>query len=111
MISSFVSSLRDSTHKQYYVLFVFLCLVLLSMKISRSIHVATNANASSFLWLSDIPLCIYLITHAFVDAHVGHFHFLAVAKSIATNIGIHASFQMSVFLFSRYMPRSGTAGS
>ena len=26
------------------------------------------------------------------------------------NIGVHASFQISVFIFSRYIPRSGIAG-
>ena len=27
------------------------------------------------------------------------------------NIGVHVSFQIRVFVFSRYMPRSGIAGS
>ena len=39
--------------------FVFLCLTSLSMIISRSIRVAADGILSFFLWLSNIPLCIY----------------------------------------------------
>ena len=35
---------------------------LLSMIISRSIHVAANDIISSFLWLSNIPLCVCVCT-------------------------------------------------
>ena len=34
--------------------------VLLSVIISRSIHVAANGIILFFLWLSNIPLCIYV---------------------------------------------------
>ena len=39
-----------------------------------------------------------------VDGHLGCFHVLA-----AMNIGVHISFHIMVF--SRYMPKSGVAGS
>ena len=39
-------------------------LALLSMIISRSIHVAVDALFHSFLWLSNIPLCV--CTHTYV---------------------------------------------
>ena len=47
--------------------------------------------------------------HSSVDGHLGHFHVLAIVNSTAMNTGACVSFQ-SMF-FSRYMPRSGIAGS
>jgi len=41
----------------------------------------------------------------------GCFHVLAIVDSAAMNIGVHVSFQIRVFIFSRYMTRSGIAGS
>ena len=47
--------------------------------------------------------------HSSVDRHLGCFHALAIGNSAAMNIGVHVSFR--VMVFSRYMPRSGIAGS
>ena len=47
--------------------------------------------------------------HSSVDGHLGCFHILAIVNSAAMNIGVHVSFRTMVF--SRYMPRSGIAGS
>ena len=69
----------------------------------------------SFLWLSNIPLYIYIYIHHFffihssADGNLGCFHVLATVNSAAVNIGVHVSFWIMVF--SGYMPSSGIAGS
>ena len=64
----------------------------------------------SFLWLRSIPL--YICTTSSVSGRLGCFHvFLAVVNSAAMNIGVHVSFRISFFIFPRYIPRSGIAGS
>ena len=54
---------------------------------------------------------MYLIffIHSSVDGHLACFHVLTIVNSAAVNIGVHVSFRIMVF--SRYMPRSGIAGS
>ena len=44
-----------------------------------------------------------------VGGHLGCFHVLAIVNTGAMNNGIHVSF--SIFVSSRYMPRSGIAES
>ena len=44
-----------------------------------------------------------------VNGHLNSFHVLAIVNSAAMNIGVHVSFW--IMIFSRYMPRSGIAGS
>ena len=53
---------------------------------------------------------IFLI-HSSVDGHLGCFHISAIINNAAVNFGVHESFWISVFLFFRYIPRSGIAGS
>ena len=47
--------------------------------------------------------------HSSVSGHLGCFHAFAIVNSTAMNIGVHVSFW--TMFFSRYMPRSGIAGS
>ena len=49
------------------------------------------------------------LTHSSVNGHLGCFHVLAIVNSAAVYIGVHVSFW--ILVFSRYMPRSGIAGS
>ena len=66
----------------------------------------------SFLWLNSIRyIYMYHIfsIHSSVDGHLGCFHVLVIINSAAMNTGIHVSFRIMVL--SRYMPRSGIAGS
>jgi len=64
------------------------------MIISSSIHVATN-GIISFLWFSNIPLCVCVcvyVTSLSVNGHLGCFHVLAILYSAVMNIGVYVSF-------------------
>ena len=50
----------DCIYKQYHKIFDFLWLTSLSLILSRSLHVIANGIISLILWLSNIPLCIYI---------------------------------------------------
>ena len=94
------------------MVFVFLCLTSLSMVISRSIHVAANSIISFFLmaeYYSIVYMYHIFFIYSSVNGHLGCFHVLAIVNSTAMNIGVHVSFRTMVF--SRYIPRSGIAGS
>ena len=49
-----------------------------------------------FLWLSNIPLYIYIchifFIHSSVNGHLGCFHVLAIVNSDSVNIVVHVSF-------------------
>ena len=47
--------------------------------------------------------------HSSVDGHLGCSHVLAIVNTAAINIGVYEPFH--TMFFSRYMPRSGIAGS
>ena len=74
----------------------------------------------SFLWMSNVPLYVYKHTHTdtyipFVlypfTGHLGCFCILAIVDNAALNIGVYISFQITVFVFFKYIPRSGNPGS
>ena len=56
-------------------------------------------------------MCYIFLIHSSVDGNLGSFHVLATVNTAAMNIGVHTSFLIRVFIFSKYMPRSGIAGS
>ena len=51
-------------------------------------------------------MCIIFYIHLFVDGPLGCFHVLAIV-----NTGVCVSFQVRLFIFSKFMPRSGIPGS
>ena len=118
----------DSTYMyQYYsICFPLSDLTSVCMTVSRTIHVSTNDSVSFLFmaeWYSFLKFIYFnwrLITsqycwiiffiHSSVDGNLACFHVLAVVNGAAAiNIGVHVSFQIMVF--SKYMPRSGIAGS
>ena len=62
-------------------------------------------------------VCIYTYTYVYVydifliqlsvDGHLGCLSVLAFVNTAAMNIEAHVSFQISVFIFFGYIPRSG----
>ena len=105
----------DSTYKWYQLISVFLWLTLFSIIISQYIYVVADGISlyHSFLWLSNIPLFVYHIffIHSSVHGHLGCFPLLVTITSAAVNVGVHVSFQIRVFIFSRYIHKRGIVGS
>ena len=52
-----------------------------------------------------------IFIHSSVDGRLDCCHILAIVNNATVNIEVHVSFQMSVFIFSGCLPRSGIAGS
>ena len=97
-------------YKRYDICF---CLTSLTVIITRSIHVAANGLILFFFYCWLIFHCIYilLLLYPFIfDGYLSVFHVLTIINSAAMNIGVLVSFQIRVFIFSGYMPRSGIAG-
>ena len=46
-----------------------------------------------------------------ITGHFDHFHILAIINYTAMDIQMHTHFQITVFLFIGYIPRSGISGS
>ena len=60
-----------------------------------------------------VCVCVFvshLLIYPSADGHLGCFHVLATVNSAAVSIVEYVSFKIIVFIFSRYMPGSGTAG-
>ena len=73
---------------------------------------AANGIISFFLWLSNIPLYIYIPHLLYPFICWWTFRLLScLVSSAAVNVGVHVSFWTRVFIFSGYMPRNGIAGS
>jgi len=76
------------------------------------------------VWLSSISLCVYMCVClyiyiyiycificSYVDKHLDCFYSLAIINNAAMIIGMYISFQISVFIFFGYVPRSEMTGS
>ena len=81
--------------------------------LSQPIHVVVNDRISFFLWLNNTSLYTYHIfcVHSSIDGHLGCFHILAIVNNASMNIRVHVFFQISVFVFFKYILRSGITGS
>ena len=108
----------DSTYKWCYtVLVFFLSDISFSMIISRLIHVAANDiffHAFSYGWVTFYCIymhciCMHACVHSSVNGHLGCLHIIAILNSAAVNTAVHVS--SWIVVLSRYMPRSGNAGS
>ena len=68
-----------------------------------------------FLWQSNILFSIYVshifFIHSSFNGHLDYFHILSTVNNAAMTSGVHVSFWISVFVFYRYIPRSGIPGS
>ena len=79
---------------------------------SSFIHlIRTDSNVFFLMaeWNSIAYMYHSFLIHLSADGHLGCFHVLAIINSAATNIGVHVSLSILVFLVC--MPNSGIAGS
>jgi len=70
-----------------------------------------NGKISFFFIAELIFYCVYPYSSVEWIHSYPFFHILAIANSVAVNTGVHMSFQITVLIFFRYIPRSGIAGS
>ena len=69
-----------------------------------------NIHAYIYMCVSTY-ICHTFLIHSSVNGHLSCFHVWAVVNNAAMNIGVHISFQISVFVFLGHIPKSGIAGS
>ena len=82
-----------TTYKWYHITLIFLWLISLSIIFSRSIHVAANVRISFFLWLSNIPLYIYIDAIFFIHSSNLIYIFIYRIKPIYNETGVINIFQ------------------
>ena len=90
--------LLDFMYKWYYMVFVFLWLTSLSMRISKFIHVAANGIISIFMakYYSILYTYHFVFIHSSVNGHLAYFYVLPIANSAALNIGVHVYCEITV---------------
>ena len=103
----------------------FLCLSSILLYTHARTH--THTHTHTFLYLiypqnlacctpwsheeSDMSEWLNLFIHSSFDGHSGCFHISSTVNDAAMNMGLHVSFQISVFVFFRYVSRYRIAGS
>ena len=69
--------------------------------ISSCIHVAAN-GIISFFFMAEYYSIVYMhhifFIHSSIRGYLGCFYILAIVNTAAVNTGVHASFQITVFL-------------
>ena len=105
----------DFTWVISYSIYLSLSDISLGIILSKSIHVAENGKIL-FLFKADNPPCMCVCVcvcyfHSSVGGNSDCIHTLAIINKCCYEHCIHVSFFISVFIFSRYRRRSGTAGS
>ena len=53
----------------------------------------------------------FFFIHSSIDVNLDCFYILAIVNNAAMNIGVHIYFWINVFIFFRYIPRSGISGT
>ena len=91
--------------------YVFLWLISLTIIPFWSIHAVAKGKFSFIFygWLISQCVCVCVCVwvhiffiHSSVKGHLGGFHVLTIVNNAAMKIGMHASFQINVFVFLRY---------
>ena len=93
----------------------FVWLTSISKIPSRSIHAVTKGNIPFFLWLSSIPLCVYVcmcvytyhhfLIHPLMDSLMDQIFSIPWVLCIMLHeYRVRVSFQISVFIFSHRYP-------
>ena len=105
----------DSTYKWTHTVLVFLSLTYFTKHNTLQFHPCCCKWQNFiffFLWWSNIPLYLYTTTslsiHLLMDTLLPY---LSSLHNAAMNIGVHVSFQISVFVFFKYIPSSEIAES
>ena len=89
----------------FHCMGVFVC-VCVCAYVGVWVYVYTHTHTHTYFYLFICRWILRLLPHL-----GGCFHILAIVNSATVRIGLHVSFQIRGFFFSRYMPRSGIAGS
>ena len=93
---------------------LYLGLISFSIMPSRSIHAAANGRIFFFLmveYYSTVHIPHIFLSIPRINGHLDCFHTLTVVNNTAMNMEVQISFQITVFIFFRYISRSVISGS